>query len=159
MANHTFLLGPTGQEIQLSDLSKYIFPPDGFKWTPVRREIFRERRTGGTDLSYSREMRLEGHLSMIIVAQNGSYQAALDNYNGLRQMMENARQYWRRIKDTINVFPPVYYSESFFDQTTPTLYTVLTGELPIGSRKLLAGGAIETEMSIIVDAPSEDNQL
>lgn len=158
-ANHTFTLGPAGQEIDLADTTKYIFPPDGFRWTPVRREIYRERRTGGSDLSYSREMRLDGKLSLIIVAPGGSYDAALTNYNALNTMFENARQYWRHKKDSPSAWLPVIYTEKFYNQVTSTVFTVLTGDLPINTRLLLPGGAIQTDMAITVDAPTGDNNI
>lgn len=150
-------LGDAGNEITLSDTTRYAFPPDGFKKNYARREIFRERRVGGSDLSYSRVMYIEMKATLVVLDCN-DYQLVLDRFNDIRTMIEKARKYWRTIKDNPNDNPPVYYKETFFNQSSPTTYLVQTGECTEG-RLLLAGGGIMADLTLRCDAPDSENPL
>lgn len=156
-------LGPVASEIVLSDLTRYIFPPDGFHKEYLKREIFRERRAGGSDLSYSRLMAvvMRAELDFLPDPVNG-YDGALANFKVVRAMLESARQYWRHIKDTPNTHLPVYYSEQFLNQgalVPVTKYLVQTGDEVEGTRIWLPSGGIRSTFEIRCDAPSEENDL
>jgi len=156
-------LGPTASEIVLSDTSRYIFPPDGFHKEYLKREIFRERRSGGSDLAYSRIMAVQMSAQLDFVPDPvDGYDAALARLIALRRMLEDARQYWRHLKDSPNPWPPVYYTEQFLNQgslSPVTRYLVQTGDEVEGARVWLPSGGIRSNFEIRCDAPEEENDL
>ncbi|SRR5581483_834017 len=155
--------GPVGSEITLSDLTRYAIPPNGFHKEYKRREIFRERRAGGSDLSYSRIVQVTMREQLLFYPDPVSgYDGALANFNAVHDMFKTARDYWRTLKDNPNPNPPVYYNEQFLNQgglAAVTKYLVQTGDCTEGERLWLPSGGIIAEILLICDAPTTEDIL